>query len=189
MTLDFRPLSADRLADYLDFFDHRAFVDNPRWASCYCYFPLHDPRKVNWETRTASENRADVSVAVEAGRARGVLAYAGAQVVGWCSAGPWTQYPMLSDVPEDDPDRTGAIFCFIVAAEWRRKGVARGLLDAACEQLRAQGMRAVRARAVRSSDPARNHFGPLAMYVDAGFEVIRDIDEVGTLVRKPLGVA
>jgi len=55
------PLTGDRLADYLAFFDTRAFTDNPRWAGCYCYFPVHDPRQVEWEKRTAPENRADVA--------------------------------------------------------------------------------------------------------------------------------
>jgi ribosomal protein S18 acetylase RimI-like enzyme len=186
MSLTFKPLSPAMREDYLDFFDHRAFTDNPRWASCYCYFPLHDPQKTRWDTRTATDNRSAVSAAIGAGNARGILAYAGEQVVGWCNAGPWAQFPMLSDIPEDDAAHTGAILCFIVSPAWRGKGVARGLLDAACNELRAKGMRTARARAVRSPDPARNHFGPLSMYLSAGFEVVRDVDEAETLVRKSL---
>jgi len=182
----FRTLDAGALDDYLDFFEHRAFTDNPRWASCFCYFPIHDPRTTRWDTRTAAENRTAVTASIAARQLNGVLAYDGDQVVGWCNAGPWSQFPMLRDVPEAQPATTGAVLCFIVAPTWRGRGVARGLLQAACEGLRAGGMTAVRARAVRSADTAKNHFGPLAMYLAAGFEVTSEADgEV--FVRKMLG--
>jgi GNAT superfamily N-acetyltransferase len=184
--LSFQTLDADRLGDYLDFFEHRAFTDNPRWASCYCYFPLHDPRTMRWETRTAAENRTAVTTSIAARHLNGVLAYAGGQVVGWCNAGPWSQFPMLRDVPEAHATTTGAIMCFVVAPTWRGKGVASGLLKAACDALRAGGMTAVRARAVRSADAAKNHFGPLAMYLAVGFEVTRDADGA-VFVQKTLG--
>ncbi|MBL7137832.1 MAG: hypothetical protein ISS17_03550 [Bacteroidales bacterium] len=31
-----RPLNPDLIFDWLDFFDNRAFTDNPFWKSCYC---------------------------------------------------------------------------------------------------------------------------------------------------------
>lgn len=182
----FRPLTPDDLGDYLDFFDHRAFTDNPRWSSCYCYFPLHDPLRTDWEKRTGSENRSAIGACIKAGQLQGYLAYAGDTVVGWCNAGPWSQYPMLRDVPEPDSETTGAILCFIVAPDWRGKGVATGLLAAACDGLRIRGMKAVSARAVRSAEPARNHFGPLAMYLAAGFVVTREGGSGDVIVRKTL---
>ena len=80
-TLQFRALSPDRLDDYLRFFDHRAFTDNPRWSGCYCYFPLHDPSKTDWQARTSAQNRAAVVEAVQAGPPHGYLAYDAAEVV------------------------------------------------------------------------------------------------------------
>ena len=35
-------VTADRLTDWLDFFDHDGFAGNPDWASCYCLEP-HAP--------------------------------------------------------------------------------------------------------------------------------------------------
>ena len=46
----FISLTADREQDYLQFFDSRAFTDNPKWAGCYCYFPLHDPATIQWKS-------------------------------------------------------------------------------------------------------------------------------------------
>ena len=33
-------LSAQTLEDFLDYFDHRAFLDNSQWSGCYCQFYL-----------------------------------------------------------------------------------------------------------------------------------------------------
>lgn len=181
-------LAPDRLADYLHFFDHVAFSDNPRWASCYCYFPLHDPQVIRWHDRSGPDNRGAVQQAVADGSARGVLAYHGAQVVGWCSAGLWAQYPMLRDgPPPPDADRLGVVFCFVVAPGARCQGVATALLDAACASLRRQGLAAVMARPLADAQgDAANHLGPLALYQRSGFTVVGDGGEGHLLVRKAL---
>ncbi|HTN48651.1 MAG TPA: GNAT family N-acetyltransferase [Burkholderiaceae bacterium] len=185
--LTFTPLTPERRADYLEFFDTRAFTDNPRWAGCYCYFPLHDPAHVRWEARGTEENRTAVSACIADGSARGVLAYHSGKVVGWCNAGPWSQYPMLRDVDAPDAESLGAIFCFIVAPEWRGQGVARGLLDAACRMLQTLGLRDVQARPLKSAKgSAANHLGPLAMYLAAGFSVLREEDDGTLIVRRSL---
>jgi ribosomal protein S18 acetylase RimI-like enzyme len=181
------PLTPARLDDYLEFFDDKAFADNPRWAGCYCYFPLHDPDTMDWHARGAAENRAAVVGCVGAGTANGVLAYAGDDVVGWCSAGPWSQYPMLRDYDAGDTSSLGVIFCFVVAPEQRRRGVARALLDAACESLRAVGMTAAQAKpAQEARGAAANHLGPLALYLGAGFSIVGDAGDGDVFVRKSL---
>jgi len=184
--LRFHALSPARLDDYLRFFDERAFADNPQWAGCYCYFPLHDPAKTDWAARTSAQNRAAIIESARAGRSHGYLAYEGAEAVGWCSAGRWAQFPMLRDVPEGDADTTGVLMCFVVAAERRGRGVATGLLGAACAGLRAEGVKVVRARSVRSADAARNHFGPLSMYLAAGFAIAAERADGTVLLRKTL---
>ncbi|HQR22730.1 MAG TPA: GNAT family N-acetyltransferase [Burkholderiaceae bacterium] len=176
--LTFAPLTPSRLDDYLRYFDTRAFSDNPRWSGCYCYFPLHDPDTTDWSRREPAENRNAVSACVRAGTARGVLAYADADVVGWCSAGPWSQFPMLADASQPQSGRTGVIFCFVVAPEWRGQGVAAGLLAAACGELKSQGLQVAHARPLRNaSGPAANHLGPLPLYLKAGFRIVREDGE------------
>jgi ribosomal protein S18 acetylase RimI-like enzyme len=188
MNLRCLPLTPERLADYLDFFDHRAFPDNPRWAGCYCRFPLHDPSREVWDVKDAAGNREAVGGACRSGRAGGVLAYDGEQVVGWCNAGPFTQFPMLRDEPIPDAGRSGVIFCFVVAPDRRGQGIGRALLEGACAQLAAQGLAAVLARPLKHAEgPAANHLGPLSMYLAAGFEVLREEDDGAVLVRKTLG--
>ena len=180
-------LTRERLPDYLDFFDNRAFTDNPRWSSCYCYFPIHDPGSTDWHRRTAVQNREAICGAVAEGRAQGVLAYLDGEVVGWCNCGPWALYPMLHDFPEEDADSLGVIFCFVVAPTQRGRGVASTLLSAACENLRKQGLAHAQAKPVRkATTAAENHLGPLSMYLAAGFEIVRESDDGDVYVRKPL---
>jgi GNAT superfamily N-acetyltransferase len=82
---------------------------------------------------------------------------------------------MLHETPEPNADRIGVIFCFVVAPEVRGRGVAAGLLAAACDELRAQGHHIARAKPVKSATgPAANHLGPLALYLKAGFRVVRE---------------
>jgi len=185
--IDVRPLSQDLLGDYLRFFDDKAFTDNPRWAFCYCYFPYHDPDKIDWQKRTGAENRAAITACVHAGTAQGYLAYEGDEVVGWCNAAPRRLYPMLNDPPEPDAETTGSICCFIVAPAHRGKGVAKALLAAACDGLKSSGMRAVEARPVKDAQgPAANHYGPLPLYLNAGFAIVREDDDGSVLVRRSL---
>lgn len=183
----FVPLTPERRQDYLQFFDTRAFTDNSKWSSCYCYFPIHDPARIEWQARTAAENRASVSDCITSGTTSGVLAYLGDEVVGWCHAGPWSMYPMLQEIPETDTDRLGVIFCFVVAPGHRGQGVARSLLGAACDSLREQGLTAVRAKPLRNAQgAAANHLGPLSMYLAAGFEIVRESADGDVFVRRSL---
>ena len=180
-------LTADREEDYLRFFDSRAFSDNPKWSGCYCYFPIHDPAKVEWHSRTGEENRASAATCIRSGATSGVLAYHEHDVVGWCHAGPWSMYPVLQGIPEPDSENLGVIFCFVVAPEHRGEGVATSLLQAACRELRARGLSAVQAKPMRNAEgAAANHLGPLAMYLAAGFEILRESPEGDVFVRKSL---
>jgi uncharacterized protein YndB with AHSA1/START domain/ribosomal protein S18 acetylase RimI-like enzyme len=181
------PLTPERLPAYLEFFDRRAFADNPKWAGCYCYFPLHDPARTNWPQRTSDENRWAVTACVHGGTARGILAYVDGRVVGWCNAGPWSQFPMLRNFPQREAESLGAILCFVVDPRFRGQGIARSLLDAACDELRAAGLKAVQAKPARRAEgAAANHFGPLSMYLAAGFSVVADMPNGDVIVRKEL---
>jgi ribosomal protein S18 acetylase RimI-like enzyme len=185
-TLQCIPLTSDRLPDYLEFFDQRAFADNPKWAGCYCYFPLHDPQKTNWHERKGPA----VTACTQAGTARGVLAYVDGKVVGWCNAGPWSQFPMLRDFPQEDKDSIGVVFCFVVDPGLRGQGVATSLLNAACEEFRANGLKSAQAKPAKHVEgAAANHLGPLAMYLAAGFTVVAELPDGDVIVRKELNPA
>jgi ribosomal protein S18 acetylase RimI-like enzyme len=183
--VDIRPLSEATLPDYLTFFDNDAFPDNPKWASCYCQFSFVDHRGVDWEKRTAEDNRADACARTCAGHMAGLLAYRDGKVVGWCNAAPRWMMQAYADAPEDpDADRLGHITCFVVAPGARHTGVARALLEAACAQLKASGLGILEVMPFETpKTDAEAHHGPTSLYQAAGF-TLHHKDEHGRVIMR-----
>jgi len=170
--IEVRPLGPNTLDDFLTYFDRRAFMDNPFWFGCYCL----ESHGIDPDLQTAAENRDSKIGFIRDGSARGFLAYVDGEPVGWCNAGSRSVLPgvlqkFLAGTEHDPAERIGAIACFNVSAPYRGSGVARALLDAACEGLRAQGFPAVEAYPRKGElSEARSYRGPLEMYERAGFE-------------------
>jgi GNAT superfamily N-acetyltransferase len=187
-TIEIRPLAPERLDDFLAYFDHDAFADNPRWASCYCQHLYVDHNEVDWQTRTAEVNRAAACERICSRRMRGYLAYRDGKPVGWCNAAPRLLLDAFNDEPDPDAARLGQITCFVIARAHRRTGVASALLLAACAGLKAEGMAIAEAqtRSDASTD-AELHNGTLEMFLAAGFEEVRRDDvERSVWVRRRL---
>jgi GNAT superfamily N-acetyltransferase len=179
------PLTPTRLNDYLHFFDSRAFTDNANWSKCYCFYPYCDAQTRDWEVRTADENRASISQCIGHGRAQGYLAYEGNDVVGWCNAAPYARFPILDNDSGMDIESAGAIVCFVVCPTHRSCGIAKALLDAACNGLQSQGLRSVFAKPAKSAtSTAENYPGPLSMYLGAGFSAVREDESGNVIVHK-----
>lgn len=161
------PLTADRVDDVLRFFDHDAFPDNPGWAACYCM--AHHVREGEWSTRTWQQNRDDLAARIGDGRTTGVLCYVDGRLAAWCNASPRREYPEHCDGTEADRS-TGYVACFVVAPPYRGHGIAKQLLDAALDVLRAQGLTAVEAgppaEVTRQEQAYR---GTVRLYEQAGF--------------------
>jgi ribosomal protein S18 acetylase RimI-like enzyme len=185
---EMRPLTPERVDDYLRYFDGPALADNPAWSRCYC-LSYHLPAgPVEFDERSASQNRAEKAELIVRGEADGVLAYAGEDVVGWCHAAPRSTLKLLDSTPgfeTDDPDRTGAIVCYVIAPQCRGRGLARQLLDAACDLLRELGMHSVDAYPPKdSATDAGSYHGRLGMYVNAGFEQVREAGRYVVVSKK-----
>jgi GNAT superfamily N-acetyltransferase len=182
-----RALTPELLPDFLKFFDGTAFSDNPKWSSCYCQCFHEDHRLVEWTQRTALENRARACERIDGGLMQGYLAYLDGAPVGWCNAAPRKLLRALDDEPIPDAEHVGMIICFLVEPSHRGRGVARQLLEAACDGLRLQGLRIAEANPrVASDSAAANHFGPLSLYLAAGFSVYREDNDGSVYVRRLL---
>ncbi len=196
-TLTIVRLTPSQRDDYLRFFDHErgpAFADNPEWAKCYCHY-YEVPKALAWGAFDAAANRTAITARIDVGEMGGFLAYAGDGVVGWINAQP---YPKLRHAcarlainpPELDVPAlaAAAIVCFVVDPAWRRRGVARALLDGALVSFAARGIRSVDAFPWKSEDstkPGDHYHGSLPMFLAAGFAVLRE-DKSMTVVRKRL---
>jgi ribosomal protein S18 acetylase RimI-like enzyme len=186
---EMRPLTPERADDYLRYFDGPAFADNPVWSRCYCLSYHLPSMPVEFDERTAVQNRAEKAELIARGEASGVLAYAGGEVVGWCHAAPHSTLKLLNSVPEfasDDPEHTGAIVCYVIAPQYRGQGLARKLLDGACHVLRDLGLRQVDVYPpAHAGSDATSYHGRLSMYLAAGFQHVRDAGRY-VVVRKRL---
>lgn len=187
LPVDIHPISAGRLADFLAFFDGEAFADNPRWGFCYCQFAYVDHAQVEWKARTVEQNRQAACGRIQDGSMQGYLAYRAGKPVGWCNAAPRTMLDSFADEPDPDAAHIGQITCFIVAKQHRGTGVAKALLQAACDGLRSQKLSIAEATAnPAAASDAENHYGPLAMYLAAGFTVHHTEDDGYVIVRRRL---
>jgi ribosomal protein S18 acetylase RimI-like enzyme len=173
MELKIFPVGADNAAQYLDFFDTRAFCDNPEWAGCYCVFNHFAGGEAAWMARTAAQNRADAESMIREGSLKGYLAYdAGDRAVGWCNVNDKHAYPLFSKAGEDTGERVCAVTCFMIDPDFRRQGVARALLRRACADYAALGYDYMESYPVAGEDTCAAHYhGHPAMYEGEGFAV------------------
>ena len=189
-----KPLSPDLNADYLDFFDNRAFTDDNPNGPCYCTSPNQDEEEIG---RMVSEFgssgvkdtvRRYAAEMLDRNRIRGYLAYDGELSVGWCNAADMESYAgfVPAFARKAACGKTVSIVCFEIAPEYRGMGIATAFIDRICADAKAKGYAAVEGYAVLSDK--RNDFdyqGPLRLYRKAGFtEAARENDRV--VMRKTL---
>ena len=92
MNIEIRPLTKDLKDDYLFFFDHIIFQENPDRSKCYCY-DYHFLGDVETCTREAS--RSAVINLINEHKLRGYLAFDNDKPVGWCNANNRLNYQRL----------------------------------------------------------------------------------------------
>lgn len=180
--VNIKALEADDLHSFLDFFDHRAFANDPEWDGCYCQSFLGQPE---WDgvsdpkpiLRQASCDN------ISAGKMQGYLAFEGEQVVGWCAAGESKLFVQLPDADE----KLARVVCFVIDENYRGKGIASELLDFAIDDLTKKGFAEIEARPAAKDDTSKQNFrGAWSMYENRGFTPYQDLGEMGVFSRKEL---
>jgi GNAT superfamily N-acetyltransferase len=110
----------------------------------------------------------------------GLVAYLGADAVGWCAVEPRAAYPRLlrnNRVPwegrtEDKSDASvWAVTCFVTRAGFRRRGISYALAREAVEFARRRGARALEGYPMTTQDALLGelHVGTSGPFAAAGF--------------------
>lgn len=180
MEIQLKRLSSDSLHDFLDYFDHRAFLNDEDWAGCYCQAYLNprgtDPEQVFGEgnARQAACDR------VSEGSMDGYLAYLGSRVVGWCAAASSLLFQALPGADE----KLARILCFNIDPEFRNQGLASTMLDLVLSDLEARDFEAVEAAPRVEPFSEKSFQGTPEMFQHRGFEKVMEFEEGHLLMRK-----
>jgi GNAT superfamily N-acetyltransferase len=161
------PATADR-------FDDAVRVLGGERAACLCQY---------WRMSSGDYNRATQERRLASLRAQlretppgGMLAYVEGEPAGWLGFAPRDRVERLvrsRTIPKVDDVPVWAIFCFTVRVGYRRRGIARALLDGLIEYAREHGASALEAYPV-DTEGARIHgtaayVGVASMFETAGF--------------------
>jgi GNAT superfamily N-acetyltransferase len=148
----------------------------PQTDGCWCQF--WRLRGNAWWEGHGTGHRRRLREEIRRGKATALLAYADGEPVGWCRLGPRETFDRLehsSKLTRFDDEPVWSVVCFYVHPTAKRQGVAKALLDAAVGHARGEGARIVEGYPVRPKHMNIDAYtGYLPMFLDAGFEVVRD---------------
>jgi len=199
MNIEIRKLTPDLAEAYAHFFDVTPHDDhsNKDELPCYCVtwrtddtYASDENGNYNHWFAAREERRARAIDFVKGGSLRGYLAYDGDRIVGWCNANADCQgcveylrgfWPIEAQNAEV---KVKSIFCFVIAPDMQRKGIATLLVERVCKDAAEEGFDFVEAYAKKERDPL-DFSGPLAMYEKCGFGVSAE-REGRVTVRKAL---
>ena len=198
MELKIKKLTPELINDYVNFFDETPHDDNVDENKCYCVCWCSADHRVATDFSSRIKRRNLAIKYIEEGMLQGYLAYDGDRVVGWCNANTkadclnctsWLRFMQSVDTSELDKDnnyKVKSIFCFVIAKDMRRKGVAKRLLEYACEDAAKDGFDFVEAYPNKDYiNESRDFMGPKDLYSNCGFSICGEVDKK-FVVRKRL---
>jgi GNAT superfamily N-acetyltransferase len=171
MTLDIRPVTPDRIDDFVR-------VANPNRRASHCWCLSH--RLTAPEIAELGNGSREQAFRALAGRENppGVIGYDDGEPVGWCSIGPRSENTRLSRSrlirPVDDL-AVWSIICIVIRGGHRRRGYTTPLINGAVEYAASRGAPAVESYPVDPGpgriDLTMAFVGTRAMFEKAGFEL------------------
>ncbi len=182
LELTFHPATPERWSDL-----ERLFGERGACAGCWCmWWRL---KRSQWDAQRGDGNRAALKALMESGEVPGILSYAGAEPVGWCSVAPRESFPALErsrSLKRVDQEPVWSIVCFFVARQFRRQGLTVRLLEAALEYVRSQGGRIVEGYPTRPSKPSADawlYMGLSSAFLRAGFSEVTRPSTTRSIMR------
>jgi len=175
--LTFYPLTPERWPDVEKLFGERGAC-----GGCWCM--AWRLRRADFDKGKGDGNKRAFHDLVASDAQPGVLAYAGAEPIGWCAVAPRSDYIRLGlsrVLKAVDDQVVWSISCLFVARPFRRQGISVRLLKEAAKLARAKGARIVEGYPVEpytADMPAAFAWtGLVSAFQKAGFkEVLRRSD-------------
>jgi GNAT superfamily N-acetyltransferase len=180
--IDVRPATADRWPDIVE------LLGGHGDRGCWCQYWRQSSSA--YRSLGPGGGRRALEAQVAGPVAPGVLASIDGMPVGWCGFGPRSGMERLvrsRTIPSVDDLPVWSLVCFLVRPGYRRRGVARALLDGAIEYARKCGAPAVEAYPVDPGgsrvDVTFGYVGFAPMFERAGFR--RVVETAAKSDRRP----
>lgn len=191
MNIEIKKLTPELADDYVHFFDTTPHDDFVPEHKCYCVCWCSEEFK-DQDFSTAEKRRQYAYEYVKKSIIQGYLAYYEGKVVGWCNANARDEctkcvaWRMFADYVPMDDKKVKSVFCFTIAPEMKRKGIATKLLERVIEDANKEGFEVVEAYPYKENGfQSSDYGGHVGMYQKLGFELV--IDSVkGPVMRKYL---
>ncbi len=129
---------------------------------------------------------------VTSGAEPGILAYAGAEPVGWLALAPREHYPRIGHsrlFGEAAPPGTWSVVCFFIARANRGQGLSARLLEAAAAYARRRGARVLEGYPSEPRGRTADAFtwtGHVSSFLAAGFDEVARPSPTRPLMRRVL---
>ena len=187
MNIEIRKLTPNLVEDYVRFFDTTSHADNKDEHKCYCVWWCNDDYEGKDFTSSIEVRRGYAIQYVKGNNIQGYLAYCDDEVVGWCNANTkadclkcycWRRFMGSVSTEESNPDiKVKSVFCFAIAPEMRRKGIAKLFLERVCQDAAQDGFDFVEAYPNKEFiNEAEDFMGPVQVYMKSGFTVHYETD-------------
>ena len=185
MDFEIRPLTKELKEDYLYFFDNIVFDENPDRSICYCN-DFHFLGDVATCTREMS--RSIIMDRLDENKQKGYLVYDNDTPVGWCNVNNRLNFQRLLrdyDVIDNPDDMACSIVCFLMNPDYRRKGIARMILERIILDYSDTDFDYLEAYPKKGELSSEGNFkGPLELYKRFDFKVHKEHDDYYVVRRK-----
>ncbi len=177
MNFEIKPLTRALKADYLSFFDHIIFDENPDRHKCYCY-DYHFTGDV--ESCTREDSRFAVSNMISEGQLTGYLVFDDDKPIGWCNANNRSNYQRLLkdyDYVDNPDDKVCSVVCFLIHPDYRRQGIAQQIMERIISDYSNTDYDYLEAYPKKNELSCEGNFkGPLELYRKYGFKIHKTYD-------------
>lgn len=172
----------------------KLFGKNGACAGCWCMFWRLEEGERFDDVKGPEAKRRMKKLVLE-GKAQGLLAFAGEEPVGWLAIGPRREFKKLDRAPSlriEDADQVWSLPCFFVHKEFRGRGVANALLNAALAELKRKKAKVAEGYPVKPPRPGEKipaafaYTGTVPLFEKHGFEVAAERPKGKQRVRRVL---